>query len=121
MSLDFLEKTEEFKNLIQDIRLGKKGLKAAGLIEAVRPYFLACLGRAIKKRIVYIQPAAQSLSRLEAQCGFYFSQFSMPLGLDILLPLKKNPCEEIFLSLDAVCSRNGKGSPRRDHRLLRTT
>jgi len=105
MSLDFLEKTEEFKNLIQEIRLEKKGLKAIGLIEAARPYFLACLGRAIKKRIVYIQSAAQSLSRLEAQCGFYFSQFSMPLGLDILPPLNENPYEEIFPSLDAVSSR----------------
>ncbi len=105
MSLDFLEQTEEFKNLIQDVRLEKKGLRAAGLIEAARPYFLACLGRAIKKRIVYIQPAGQSLSRLEGPCGFYFSQFSMPLGLDILPPLNENPYEEIFPSLDAVSSR----------------
>lgn len=105
MSLDFIEKTEEFQNLLQDIRSEKKGLMAAGLIEAARPYFLACLSRNIKKKIVFIQPGGHSLSRLEDQCRFYFSQFSMSLAVDILPPLAENPYEEIFPSLDAVSSR----------------
>jgi transcription-repair coupling factor (superfamily II helicase) len=105
MSLDFLEKTEEFQNLLQDIRLGKKGLKAAGVIDAARPYFLALLSRNIKKKIVFIQPGVHSLSRLEDQCRFFFSQFSTSLDVDILPPLGENPYEEIFPSLDAVSSR----------------
>jgi len=105
MSLDFLEKTDEFQTLLEDIRLGKKGLRVSGLVDTARPYFLACLARNIKKRIIYIQPAGHSLSRLEDQCRFYFSQFSMSLGLDILPPLTENPYEEIFPSLDAISSR----------------
>jgi transcription-repair coupling factor (superfamily II helicase) len=105
MSLDFLEKTEEFKSLLQDIRLGKKGLRAGGLVEAARPYFLACLARNLKKKIVFIQPAGQSLTRLEDQCRFFLSQFSTSLDVDMLPPLTENPYEEIFPSLDAISSR----------------
>jgi len=105
MSLDFIEKTELFQQLVQNIRLGKKGLIVGGIIEAAKPYFLACLSRNIKKKIVFIQPGGHSLSRLEDQCRFYFSQFSVSLDVDILPPLIENPYEEIFPSLDAVSSR----------------
>jgi transcription-repair coupling factor (superfamily II helicase) len=105
MSLDFLEKTDSFRRLLDDIRLEKKELRVAGVVEPALPYFLASLAHQLKRRIVLVQPASRSLSRLEDQCRFYFSAFSMPMSILTLPPLTESPYEEVFPSLDAVSSR----------------
>ncbi len=88
MSLDFLEKTEVFRRFVDDLRLQKEGLMVAGPVEPAVPYFLTCLSREIKKRIIFIQPRSWPLSRLEDGCRFYFSQFSLASGLEILPELE---------------------------------
>jgi len=105
MSLDFLDGVAEFKNLLQSIHQGEKGLKITGLIEPAKPFFLSFLAREIKKRIVYIQAASLSLSQFEEQCRFFFSQFASSLTSQILPALADNPYQEIPPSLDSVSSR----------------
>jgi transcription-repair coupling factor (superfamily II helicase) len=105
MSLDFLEKTDVFRRFVDDLRLQKEGLLVAGLVEPAVPYFLTCLSREIKKRIVFIQPRSHALSRLEDRCRFYFSQFSLASGLEILPELTESPYDGVSPSLEAVSSR----------------
>ena len=105
MSLDFLEKTETFQRLLEDIRLGKKGLRVTGVNEPALPYFLSCLVRRAGRRVVVVQPARRSLPRLEGQVRFFLSAFSSPMDVLSLPPLSENPYEDIFPSLDAVSSR----------------
>jgi len=105
MSLDFLQRTAEFKQLLRDINEGKKPLRISGLIEPAKPYFLACLAKNIGQPIVTIQPHSRPLPRFEDRCRFYFSQFSLSFGLETLLPLAENPYQDVYPSLDAVASR----------------
>ncbi|MEW5899841.1 MAG: transcription-repair coupling factor [Acidobacteriota bacterium] len=105
MSLDFLEKTRLFGALLADLATDKKGLRISGLAEPAVPYFLTCLSRQLKKRIVFVSPESQSLSRLEDRCRFFFSQFSLTSGLEILPEISENPYEEVSPSLEAVSSR----------------
>jgi transcription-repair coupling factor (superfamily II helicase) len=105
MSLDFLEKTAPFLRLLEDLRLDLKGTKVGGLVEPAVPYFLACLARGVRKRIVFIQPGSCSLPQLEDQCRFFLQHFSMSLGLETLPELSESPYEEIPPSLEAVSSR----------------
>ena len=105
MSLDFLEKTDAFQRLLKDVRLGKPNLRVTGVNEPALPYFLSCLVRRAGRRVVVIQPAARSLSRLEDQVRFFLSAFSAPTDVLSLPPLSENPYEDIFPSLDAVSSR----------------
>jgi transcription-repair coupling factor (superfamily II helicase) len=105
MSLDFLEKTQSFRELIEDIRLDKKGLSVSGLAEPAVPYFLVCLSRGLKRPIVYVQPQARPLPRLEDQCRFFLKQFSETPDALTLPGLSDNPYEDIFPSLEAVSSR----------------
>jgi transcription-repair coupling factor (superfamily II helicase) len=105
MSLDFLEKTDVFRRFVDDIRLEKEGLMVAGPVEPAIPYFLTYLSREIKKRIVFIQPRSRALSRLEDRCRFYFSQFSVASGLEILPELAESPYDGVSPSLEAVSSR----------------
>lgn len=105
MSLDFLEKTDVFRRFVDDLRLQKEGLMVAGLVEPAVPYFLTCLSREIKKRIVFVQARSRALSRLEDRCRFYFSQFSVTSGLEILPELAESPYDGVSPSLEAVSSR----------------
>jgi transcription-repair coupling factor (superfamily II helicase) len=105
MSLDFLEKTDSFRRLLEAIRPEKKELRVGGIVEPAIPYFLASLAHQLKRRIVVVQPASRSLSRLEDQCRFYLSAFSTPLSILALPALTESPYEEVFPSLDAVSSR----------------
>jgi len=105
MSLDFLEKTDVFRRFVDDLRLQKEGLMVAGPVEPAVPYFLTCLSRQIDKRIIFIQPRSRALSLLEDRCRFYFSQFSLASGLEILPELADSPYEGVSPSLEAVSSR----------------
>jgi transcription-repair coupling factor (superfamily II helicase) len=105
MSLDFLEKTDVFRRFVDDLRLQKDGLIVAGPVEPAVPYFLPCLSREIEKRIVFIQPRSRALSVLEDRCRFYFSQFSLASGLEILPELADSPYEGVPPPLEAVSSR----------------
>jgi transcription-repair coupling factor (superfamily II helicase) len=105
MSLDFLEKTDVFRRFADDLRAGREGLMAGGLVDPAVPYFLTCLCREIKKRIVFIQPSTRALSRLEDRCRFYFSQFSLASGLETLPELAESPYDGVAPSLEAVSSR----------------
>jgi len=105
MSLDFLEKTEVFQRLLEDVQAGKPGLRISGVNEPALPYFLSSLARRAGQKVVFVQPAARSLSRLEDQIRFFLSAFSAPLDVLGLPPLSESPYEEIFPSLDAVSSR----------------
>jgi len=105
MSLDFLEKTDVFRRFVEDLRMQTEGLMVSGPVEPAVPYFLTCLSRQIKKRIIFIQPRSRALSRLEDGCRFYFSQFSLASGLEILPELAENPYDGVSPSLEAVSSR----------------
>ena len=105
MSLGFLKETEEFRKFLQAIKRGEKNLEVAGLAEPFKPYFLSLLALELKKRIVFIQPASSSLSRMEEQSRFYLSQFSSDIEIDSLPFLSENPYQEIFPSLDSISSR----------------
>jgi transcription-repair coupling factor (superfamily II helicase) len=105
MSLDFLEKTDVFRRFVEDVRQQKEGLMVAGPVEPAVSYFLTCLSRELKKRIVFIQPRSRALSRLEDRCRFYFSQFSLTSGLETLPELAESPYGGVPPSLEAVSSR----------------
>ncbi len=105
MSLDFLEKTDLFRRLLDDLRCREKGIRIAGPVRPAIPYFLTVLSQKLDKSIVLVQPRARSLSRLEEACRFYFSQFSLPIGLETLPELSESPYDGIAPSLEAVSSR----------------
>jgi transcription-repair coupling factor (superfamily II helicase) len=105
MSLDFLEKTESFRELVEAIRLGQKGLDISGLAEPAIPYFLAVLSHRLKRPVVYVQPHSRPLARLEDHCRFFLSQFSEPPDALSLPALSDNPYQEVFPSLEAVSAR----------------
>jgi len=105
MSLDFLEKNDLFRRLLDDLRRDEKGIRIAGPVGPAVPYFLTVLAQKLEKDIVLVQPRGRSLSRLEASCRFYFSQFSLSTGLEILPELTESPYDGIPPSLEAVSSR----------------
>ncbi|MFZ2052753.1 MAG: transcription-repair coupling factor [Candidatus Aminicenantales bacterium] len=105
MSLDFLEKNELFRRLLDNLRRNEKEIRIAGPIGPAVPYFLTVLSQALERSIVLVQPRARSLSRLEEGCRFYFSQFSLSTGLETLPELTESPYDGIPPSLEAVSSR----------------
>lgn len=105
MSLDFLKETEEFQKFLLVLQNGERGLKVTGLTEPSKAYFLSLLAKESKKKIIFIQSTATSLSRFEEQCRFYFSQFSPSFNLLTLPSLSENPYQEISPSLESVSSR----------------
>lgn len=105
MSLDFLKETDEFKRLLDSIKSGQRSIRITGIATPAKPYFLSTLVQETKQRVVFIQPASSSLSRIEEQCQFYLNQFSSDLNLHSLQALSENPYLEIFSSLDSVSSR----------------
>ena len=105
MSLDFLEKTDAFRGLLDDLRRGEKGVRISGPVAPAVPYFLTVLAHRLEKNIVLVLPRARSLPRLEENCRFYFSQFSLTSGLETLPELTDNPYDGIPPSLEAVSRR----------------
>ncbi|MGB7296903.1 MAG: transcription-repair coupling factor, partial [Candidatus Aminicenantales bacterium] len=105
MSLDFLEKNDLFRRLLDDLRRNEKGIRIAGPVGPAVPYFLTVLTQNLGKNIVLVQPRARSLSRLEENCRFYFSQFSLSAGLETLPELKESPYDGVPPALEAVSSR----------------
>lgn len=105
MSLDFLQKTDEFRGLLEAIKSGKRCFSIRGVVEAAKPYILACLAKELKTRIVYILPSSSSLSFIEEQCRFFFSQFSLPHDMNLLPPVADNPYQDVDPPLDSVSSR----------------
>lgn len=103
--MNFLKETEEFKELLQAIKQGAKGLSISGLIEPAKPYFLANLALETKKRIVLIRPLSTPLSPFEKECCFFLSQFSSDLRINSLPALSESPYQEISPSLDSISSR----------------
>ena len=105
MSLNFLDDVAEFKELVRSLESGDKNLRISGLIEAAKPYFFSFLAQKLEKRIVFIQPASASLSRLEEQCRFFSSQWAPSKHVKALPALKENPYQEASPPLEAVSSR----------------
>jgi len=105
MSLDFLQKTNEFKRLLEALESGERNLAVSGLADAAKPFFLASLAHKAKKRLVYIQPQSLPPSRIEEECRFFLSRFSSPTALTSLPELADSPYEDVPPSLDAVSSR----------------
>jgi len=105
MSLNFLDDVAEFKELVRSLQSGETSLRISGLIEAAKPFFFSFLAQKLEKRIVFIQPASASLSRLEEQCRFFSSQWTPPKHIKALPALKENPYQEASPPLEAVSSR----------------
>ncbi|HOI44415.1 MAG TPA: transcription-repair coupling factor, partial [Candidatus Aminicenantes bacterium] len=105
MSLNFLLRNPRFNELVQSLEHGRRDLTVTGLTAAAKPLFLACLGRKLNRRIVYIQSSALPLAAIDEECRFYFSQFSSPLLTETLPELAENPYLEIPPSLDAISTR----------------
>ena len=105
MSFNFLKETEEFRRFLQSIKRGENDLQVAGLTEPFKPYFLSLLAQESKKRIIFIQSASSSLSRMEEQIRFYLSQFSSGIEIDTLPFLSESPYQDIFPPLDSISSR----------------
>jgi transcription-repair coupling factor (superfamily II helicase) len=105
MSLDFLEKTDLFRRLLEDLRRDGKGIKISGPVGPAVPYFLTVLAQKLEKDIVLVQPRVRSLSWLEESCRFYFSQFSLSTGIETFPELTESPYDGIPPSLEAVSSR----------------
>ncbi|MDD8016503.1 MAG: CarD family transcriptional regulator, partial [Acidobacteriota bacterium] len=105
MSLNFLLRNPRFNELVQSLEHGRRDLTVTGLTAAAKPLFLACLGRKLNRRIVYIQSSALPLAAIDEESRFYLSQFSSPLLTETLPELAENPYLEIPPSLDAISTR----------------
>ncbi len=105
MSLRFIEENKRFKELIEALRQGEKGLKIGGLIGSAKPYFLSVLKNNFKKRIVFIRSFSSPLESFEEQSRFYLNQFSPEINLCSLPPLSENPYQRISPSLDTISTR----------------
>lgn len=105
MSLNFFRETDTFKELVEAIHQGKKGLTLTGVVPSAKPFFLAMLMAETKKRIVFIQPSFSNLSNFADQCRVYLSFFSSELKASCLPPLLDNPYEHIPPALDTVSTR----------------
>lgn len=105
MSLNFLRENAEFNRLMEAIRKGERALHVTGVIEPVKPYFLALILHETGKKAVFIRPSSSSLSQFKEECQFFLSQFGQKFQTGILPPLSENPYDDIPLFLDAVSSR----------------
>ena len=105
MSLNFLKGLAEFKRLILSFEQQEKGQSISGLVEPAKPYFLANLASATKRKIILIRPFSASLSSFEDQTKFFLSQLSLKLDIASLPPLSDNPYQEIWPSLESISSR----------------
>ena len=105
MSLDFLFRTGEFRDLVRAAAAGERPLSVHGVIDPARAYMLTCLAREVRKPVVFIRPASAPLAGLEDECRFFVPRLAPDLRLASLPPLAENPYFGVPPSLDAVSSR----------------
>ncbi|MFQ5721698.1 MAG: transcription-repair coupling factor, partial [Candidatus Aminicenantales bacterium] len=74
-------------------------------MEPAKPYFLANLASATKRKIILIRPLSYPLSPFKDQTKFFLSQLSLRLDISSLPPLSENPYQEIWPSLESISSR----------------
>ncbi len=105
MSLDFLFRTAEFKDLVRAVAAGERPLSVRGVIDPARALVLTCLAREARKPVVFIRPASAPLSALEEECRFFVPRLAPGLRTAVLPALADNPYFEVPPALDAVSSR----------------
>ncbi|HEX2695354.1 MAG TPA: transcription-repair coupling factor, partial [Acidobacteriota bacterium] len=105
MSLGFLFDTPEFKEVLESVRRGDKGVRIAGVPDAAMPYLLAGLVLKLGKRLVCVRPPSRALSPLEEECRFFLGQLRSTIPTGVLPALSDDPYLEIPPSLEAVSSR----------------
>lgn len=105
MSIDFLEQTEQFKNLVAALRANKRGSRISGLVPASKSYFLSVLSREWDKPVVFIRPTTSSLSRFSEECRFFLSRMGSPIKPTVLPALFDNLYQEIQPPLESVSAR----------------
>ncbi len=113
MSLDFLLRTPEFGELARAIASPERPLPVHGVVEAAKPYLLACLAKTAGRPVVFVRAESAPLAQAEQDARFFLSRLAPDLGLATLAPLSENPYFEVPPALDAVSSRM-----RLFHRLL---
>jgi len=105
VSLGFLFDTPEFKDVLESVRRGDKGVRIAGVPDVALPYFLAGLALKLEKRLVCVRPPSRALAPLEEACRFYLGRLSSKIPTGVLPALSGDPYLEIPPSLEAVSSR----------------
>ena len=105
MSLNFLEHTEQFKNLIAALKAERRRGKISGLVPASKSYFLSVLNRVWDTPVIFIRPTTSSLSRFSEECRFFLSQLGSPKEPTVLPPLFDNPYQEVQPPLESVSAR----------------
>jgi transcription-repair coupling factor (superfamily II helicase) len=113
VSLDFLLRTPEFGDLVRSIASAERPLSVHGVVEAAKPYLLACLAKTAGRPVVFVRAESAPLAQAEQDARFFLSRLAPELGLATLAPLSENPYFEVPPALDAVSSRM-----RLFHRLL---
>ncbi|MGA2361457.1 MAG: transcription-repair coupling factor [Candidatus Aminicenantales bacterium] len=105
MSLDFLFRTDEFKDLVRAVADGERPLSVQGVIDPAKPYVISCLAMEARRPVVIIRASSAPLTSLEDECRFFLSRLSSSLRLTTLPALADNPYFEVPPALDAVSSR----------------
>jgi len=105
MSLNFIQETVEFRSLLEAAARGASEINISGIIPAAKPYFLAQLLQAAKKKIVFIRSSEASLNRISEKIRFFLAQAESSLEVFPLPPLMENPYTEMAPSLEAVSAR----------------
>jgi transcription-repair coupling factor (superfamily II helicase) len=105
VSLDFLFRTDEFRDLVHAVAAGDRPLAVHGVIEPAKPYLLACLARTAGRPVVFIRAESAPLAPVEQECRFFLSRLAPDAGLATLPPLAENLYFEVPPALDAASSR----------------
>ncbi len=105
MSLDFLFRVPEFEGLAKALEAGEKAVAIRGVVDAAKPYVLACLARRLDRRIVYVRPASRSLEQAEAEFRFFTAQLGASVPTTVLPALSENPYLEVPPPLDSISKR----------------
>jgi transcription-repair coupling factor (superfamily II helicase) len=105
VSLDFLFRTAEFKDLVRAVAAGERPLSVRGVIDPARALVLTCLAREARRPVVLIRPASAPLAALEEECRFFVPRLAPGLRTAVLPALADNPYFEVPPALDAVSSR----------------
>ncbi len=105
MSLDFLFRTAEFKDLVRAVAAGERPLSVRGVIDPARALVLTCLAREARRPVVLVRPASAPLAALEEECRFFVPRLAPGLRTAVLPALADNPYFEVPPALDAVSSR----------------
>jgi transcription-repair coupling factor (superfamily II helicase) len=105
VSLDFLFRTAEFRDLVRAVAAGERPLSVHGIIDPARAYALTCLAREARRPVVFIRPASAPLAGFEEECRFFVSRLAPGLRPAVLPPLADNPYFEVAPALETVSSR----------------